>query len=158
MYSRPAPGDATPGAVTVLSQPTTDRSATHALVDIHVKDQWDQWRLGGVRIQPARVVISEPIAITRATWNPATPSCLLVQGVSDPLNERGSLELGEDAQKLPHHAAGGGLVLKRLGSAAESNASVVKLFDYLSEATNRTCEPIYAIDEQQVIPVFARGR
>ncbi|HEV3232313.1 MAG TPA: hypothetical protein VG245_08670 [Candidatus Dormibacteraeota bacterium] len=84
---------------------------------------------------------------------PAAPRRLALKARDHSVDDRGALELGEYAEHLHHHAAGGRRGIERLGGGAEGDAGLVELIEDVSEATDRTGESVHSVDEEEVEPV-----
>ena len=60
---------------------------------------------------------------------PSAACCLSFNPRDNSVDEGASLELGEDAEHLDHHPAGGTARIKRLGGATKQNLSLVELLE-----------------------------
>lgn len=86
---------------------------------------------------------------------PLAPGGFALHPRDHPVDQRGPLELGKDAEHLNHHPAGRGPGVEGLGRRAEVDSDLVQLLQQLSQTSDRAREAVHPVDEEHVVAVKA---
>jgi hypothetical protein len=105
-----------------------------AALDVQVEDERDQ--RGLVLVDDEVPVLAPHVAEGRRADRPLAACGLALQARHDAVDDRGPLELGEDAEHLHHHPARGSGGVERLGRRAEGDARLVELLQQVREASD----------------------
>ncbi len=92
----------------------------------------------------------EPVAEGHVAADELPALRLLLHPDLGALDDRGVLELGEDAEHLEHHLAGGVGGVERLGDRLQDDAVLGELVDHQGELADLAREAVDAEDEQRV--------
>ena len=86
-------------------------------------------------------------------WFAAESHAALLRGLDAgacALGDERALELGQDADHLPHGAARGGVRVDRLGKRAELHAALLELVEHVDEIREAPAEPVELPDDQRI--------
>src|SRR5712692_3782833 len=123
-------------AMAALVERHRDRSRTQQLLGVKLEDQTDQWSFFGLDFEEVAGV--QPIAEGDNAAMPAAPGSLAFHARYDAIDQRGALELGEDAEHLNHHPASRGTGVEGLGRGAKQDAGFVEFLEDLRQPADRT--------------------
>jgi hypothetical protein len=98
------PGPAASRTMTPLVEPLDDAAGTESLVEIEVKNHRHEGRLGEVNLQEPSLSVDSVAPWYRAA-EPSASCGLALHPAHDTLDDRCTLELGEDAEHLNYHPA-----------------------------------------------------
>src|SRR5579859_3800261 len=137
------------GSQTARVEPDCDRAAALAISDVageHIAHD-----LGSTEVRrQAWAVGTAPIAIRVAAHCPFTTARLALHPGADALDKRGPLELGEDAEHLNQHPAGGGGGVERLFHRLKGDPLGGELLDQDRQLPEVARQAVDAEDEQQI--------
>src|ERR1700687_4068708 len=71
------------------------------------------------------------------------------------IDQRGALELGENAEHLDHHPARCSASVEGFCSGAKADAGLVELLQQLRQRTDRPAQTVDSIDEEHVVALRA---
>jgi hypothetical protein len=134
-----------------------DRGGAELALGVQVKDPADDRRLDRVRDQELALRAAR-VAVGRAAAHPAAFADAPLEAGGDAVDDRCVFELGEDAEHLQHHPAGGRASVERLGRRLEHNLELVELVAEPGELAHLARESVDAVDEQQIEAALARER
>ncbi|MDA8039771.1 MAG: hypothetical protein M0Z69_11570 [Actinomycetota bacterium] len=130
-------------------QPGRDLMRARQLMHVPVEDPRHEGRLG-LLDEKTPALWGAPVAEGLRAADPAPLGGLSPHPHHDPLDDRGPLELGEDAEHLHHHPPRRRRRLEGLGGRAEADAGRVEAGEQLREQPHRATEPVDSVDEQDV--------
>jgi hypothetical protein len=114
-----------------------------------MEDASNHRRLHGIRHEQLRLLVAH-VSIGETAAHPFAFADAAFEAGGDAVDDGGVFELGEDAEHLQHHPAGGGAGVERLRGRLQDDVELVELLAEPGELAHLPAEPVDAVDEQQI--------
>src|ERR1700682_113899 len=122
-------------------QDIRDGSRSFAAAEVELEDLAHEWRFVILDLEePCRAVDLVPKGPSATA--PLAGCCLAFHACDGAVDQGGPLELGEDAEHLHHHSAGGCGRVERFRGLPEGDMGSVQLLEDLGKAAHRTGQPV----------------
>jgi hypothetical protein len=140
--------------VAVAGQLACDGLAAEPAGDVPFEDPTDDRGLDGVDDQVVGGGV-DLVAVGPVAAAPLAPGSIDLHAVDDPINDQRPFELGDDAEDLQDHPAGGVAGVERFGGRPERHPGGIEDLEEFGQTAQRAGEPVEPVDQKHVVPAGA---